>query len=513
MKNLSVRTKIIILILTMGIMGAGVGVFGIYKITESNKNLNKVIEDSFLPFQNLKNASNTFSLTREKLKELSVKNISIEASRTKIESDITSAHNLINIVQPKIHFPAEKKYYQQIQTQINLLIPELNAWLNQLKINREGAVQELPQIIEKYENLNNNLELLMCFQVEKAGMVQKDNRVNLEKSKLYFALILSIGVVISMLLALIILIGIKSNISSTNRLLQKMASGDLSTVIIERGIKDFGELHSSLRQLSEKYIDILELAQSAANSISATSDELSTNALLISNGANDQAASVEEIASSMEQISSRVEKNTYNSRSTETISAKLSTDIGLGTDNVKQTVDAIKEIATKISVIGDIAFQTNILALNAAVEAARAGEHGKGFGVVAAAVGKLADRSKKAASEIDALSKSGVVLAINSRDLLYEFVEELSASTKLISEIIDANLEQNSGISEVNASIQRLNQITQQNASSSEEMASVSDQMAAQAHSLNTSIQYFKFSKQVDNKKQKYLNPFKKGKK
>jgi methyl-accepting chemotaxis protein len=432
-----------------------------------------------------------------------------EIGKKEFENRIVDAEVLINDFKPDSNNIDELYYYQIIHQRIQQIKTELNIYFSQTSFSASRDKTQFSKLILLFDDLQTDLNTLMGLQIKKALLVQENNQANFTKSKIYFAIILSIGVAISMTLALIILIGIKSYIRSLNRLIQKIASGDLSTIIVQRGGKEFGKLHESLKLLSDKFTEVLEISQTAANSVSFTSQEMSSNSQLISRGASQQAASIEEIATSMEQISGRIEENTANTLATQKISTKVVTDIKATSNNVKQTVEAIQSIASKISIIGDIAFQTNILALNAAVEAARAGEHGKGFGVVAAAVGKLAERSKTAAIDIDSLSLSGVDLALESHKILIQFVAEITETSNLISKITNANLEQNDGISDINSSIQVLNQITQQNAASSEELATVSEEMAAQAQILKESIQYFKFQEYANpsNKEQKYLNP------
>lgn len=152
----------------------------------------------------------------------------------------------------------------------------------------------------------------------------------------------------------------------------------------------------------------------------------------------------------------------------------------------------MREIATKISIIGEIAFQTNILALNAAVEAARAGENGRGFGVVAEEVGKLADKSKQAALEIDQLTKTSVFNAEQTGKLMNEIVPEIQKTSQLIQEISVANKEQSAGADQINMAIQQLNMVTQQNAATSEELATNAVELAAQAEQLREIISFFK---------------------
>jgi methyl-accepting chemotaxis protein len=145
----------------------------------------------------------------------------------------------------------------------------------------------------------------------------------------------------------------------------------------------------------------------------------------------------------------------------------------------------MKEIADRVSVIGDIARQTNLLALNAAVEAARAGDSGRGFAVVASEVRKLAERSQIAANEINILSKSGVAIAEKSGRLLELIVPEIQKTSKLVQEISVSSIEQNSGAAEVNSALQQLNDVIQQNATISEEMASGAEELSSQAEHLN----------------------------
>lgn len=503
-KKISVTSEIIILIVAMGLLGITVGIFGIHQITQSNKRLKIVVNDAFLPFQDLQTISFKFeNIIKHDIEKVSKHELSPSVALTTIEDEFTEIETILQQLNTSPVTTDEIFHYNLLKAQLSETKSTLQSWLSNYNNNPEENKTLLTEIFQTAEAANATLEGLMSNKVAKASQSIRDNENSLGKSKFYFSLILAAGLLISMLLASIILIGIKSSLARTVRLIKKIASGDLSTKIERRGGKDFGELHDNLKLLSEKFTHILELAQATANNISGTSEELSSNAQTISDGANQQAATVEEIAASMEEISSRLQENTNNSISTHKIATKVTQDIKVGSKNVNLTVEAINSIAGKISIIGDIAFQTNILALNAAVEAARAGEHGKGFGVVANEVGKLAERSKLAALEINKLSESGVELAMESKALLEKFVLEISKTTQLISQITNANMEQNTGINEMNTSIQMLNQITQQNAASSEEMATVSEEMASQAQTLKESIAYFKFQK--ESKENKYL--------
>jgi methyl-accepting chemotaxis protein len=248
--------------------------------------------------------------------------------------------------------------------------------------------------------------------------------------------------------------------------------------------------------------------QGSTENIADASNQMSSNSQQVSQGASEQASAAEEISSSMEEMASNIQQNTDNAQQTERIAAKAAEDILIGSQNVNTTVVSMKKIAEKVSIIGDIAFQTNILALNAAVEAARAGEHGKGFAVVAAEVRKLAERSHIAAGEIDELTRSSVEIADKSGKLLESIVPDIQRTAKLVQEITAASIEQNSGANQINNAINQLNKVTQQNAAASEEMATSSEELSSQADNLKDLMSFFKLSNQVSIRS-KMLSPAK----
>jgi len=269
-----------------------------------------------------------------------------------------------------------------------------------------------------------------------------------------------------------------------------IAAGDMTVEMKPRSDKD--ELIISLAEMIRAISEIVTQVQNSSDNIADASQQMSSNSQQVSEGASEQASAAEEVSSSMEQMASNIQQNTDNAQQTEKIAAKAAEDILVGSQNVNITVVSMKKIAEKVSIIGDIAFQTNILALNAAVEAARAGEHGKGFAVVAAEVRKLAERSHIAAGEINELTKSSVDIADKSGKLLESIVPDIQRTAKLVQEITAASIEQNSGANQINNAINQLNKVTQQNAASAEEMATSSEELSSQADSLKELIGFFR---------------------
>jgi methyl-accepting chemotaxis protein len=201
---------------------------------------------------------------------------------------------------------------------------------------------------------------------------------------------------------------------------------------------------------------------------------------------------VEETTASIDVMSASISQNSDNARVTDGMATKTSKEAGEGGSAVSQTVTAMKQIASKIGIVDDIAYQTNLLALNAAIEAARAGEHGKGFAVVAAEVRKLAERSQEAAREIGELAGNSVHTAERAGKLLDEIVPSIQKTSELVQEIAAASAEQSESVTQIGGAMGQLSKATQQNASASEELAATSEQLSGQAQQLQESIAFFR---------------------
>ena len=255
---------------------------------------------------------------------------------------------------------------------------------------------------------------------------------------------------------------------------------------------EVGTLNNAIYDLSNNLKNIVNSVQQSAREISDTSEQMNFVSLQMNESANEQASSAEEVSSSVEEMASSIQQNSDNARETERIVSETASTIQNYSQTSKNAVNAMNEIAQKISIIDEIAFQTNILALNAAVEAARAGEHGKGFAVVAAEVRKLAERCAVAAKEIDTVSTDGQDIAQQSGAAFARVLPDIERTTTLIREIASASREQASGGEQINIAVQRFNMTTQQFASISEELASNSDTLRHESENLVQILGFFK---------------------
>jgi methyl-accepting chemotaxis protein/methyl-accepting chemotaxis protein-1 (serine sensor receptor) len=298
-----------------------------------------------------------------------------------------------------------------------------------------------------------------------------------------------------------------SGIRSAIDFCQEIASGHLVHFPGRTKLAEIQALLDALNAMSDRLTHVVQEVNGATIAIHDGSKEIAAGSLHLSERTEQQAANLEQTASSMEQMTAIVKNTAKNSREASGLANQASDmahtgrEVVLGAHeamaNIRQSSEKITSI---ISVVDEIAFQTNILALNAAVEAARAGDAGRGFAVVASEVRALAQRSAQAANQIKELIqestdkiKSGGELVEQSAHSLGEIVLAINEVSKLIDGISHASQEQSEGISQVNTAVSQMDRVTQQNAALVEETAAAAQTLENQAELLEATIAYFKF--------------------
>lgn len=285
--------------------------------------------------------------------------------------------------------------------------------------------------------------------------------------------------------------------------LGKLAQGDLRIEVSPRDEEDV--LRNALKKLGDDLSSIVQDIQDSSNQIDSGSGQVADSSQALSQGATQQASSLEEINSSLQQLTSQTEHNADSSRTAQQLTDEVKRDAEQGNTQMEQLngamgeiVKASDDISRIIKVIDEIAFQTNLLALNAAVEAARAGQHGKGFAVVAEEVRNLAARSAKAARETSDLiqgamekAEAGSSMANMTGESLEKIVAGVIKASDIVTEIAHASTEQAEGIKQITIGVGQIDDVTQQNTASAEQTAAASAELRNQAASLNALVQHF----------------------
>lgn len=277
---------------------------------------------------------------------------------------------------------------------------------------------------------------------------------------------------------------------------EAIGKGDLTASVQVDQNDEIGQLSKALQGMVENLKHTVVSIERNANELVTSGAQLNESSQKLSKGASEQAASAEEVSTAIEEMVANIDQNTENAIATEKLTASTVANVNLSSQYSGEAAEAMKTISEKISIISDIAFQTNILALNAAVEAVRAGEQGKGFSVVAAEVRKLAERSKQAANEIVSLVNKGLKVTQMAGEKAKALVPDIEKTTVLIKEISAASIEQKTGAEQINMAMQNLNVITQENASSSDELTNSSVLLSSLATNLKQAVGYFKLDDQ-----------------
>lgn len=276
--------------------------------------------------------------------------------------------------------------------------------------------------------------------------------------------------------------------------MNELADGNLNIRVDKNLIKekhDLGQLHQAAEKIREYLARVVSQIYSNADHLARSGSQLNGVSMQLSQGATQQADSVDKLSSSMEQMAANIRQSSHNARESEKISVHIRDGIKDVGNSSQKSLESIKNIADKIQVINDIAFQTNILALNAAIEAARAGEHGKGFAIVASEVRKLAERTKIAASEIVELANQSVTITGQSEELLSGLIPKIETAASNIQEIAAFSIEQSNGTEQINHAIHEFHQVTNQNATASHEMNESMGDLSLRAGELRQLVEYF----------------------
>ncbi|MGE4291749.1 MAG: methyl-accepting chemotaxis protein [Desulfovibrio sp.] len=288
------------------------------------------------------------------------------------------------------------------------------------------------------------------------------------------------------------------------QLAQAIASNDLTAEVEIASEKDV--LGKALRQMSRNLNGVLGSVLQSALEVDSGAGQVSAASEALSQGATEQAASLEQITSSLTQVSSQTRENAENasraSRNANAVRGRADT----GYQDLEHMVEAMREvsessqaIAKIIKVIDEIAFQTNLLALNAAVEAARAGQHGKGFAVVAEEVRNLASRSAKAAQETAQLIEGSGERVRRTSEMVGQTAEgmqavvaEVAEVATLVDAIAQASSEQSHALMEVTQGLQQVDTVTQRNTANAEQTSSAAQELSSQAGLLRSLLANFR---------------------
>ena len=517
LNNLKIRVKLMLCFIIVALFTGVVGAIGISNMNKIDNRGSSMYNDNFIPAQQVQNMNNGILVIRSNyLLMLYERDASKFQQRVDEINKIVNTNNKImenyaNMLQKdKTRTTSERSLYDTLKEDLNSYRAIRNEHISWIQAGKfDQAIDKISEQTKARDAVDNDLTKLIELNAQLAKDKLDENSVEFQRQSTLTIIVVIIGMIMAIGFGFIISNIISRPIAKLVSVANKISSGDLDVKIEIESKDEIGELGKSFVIMANNMNEILSKISASSELVASGSSQVSGSSVALSEGATEQASSIQELTASMEEIAAQTRQNAENASEANELALTAQTDAVIGNKQMKEMLNAMEDINESsssiskiIKVIDDIAFQTNILALNAAVEAARAGQHGKGFAVVAEEVRNLAARSASAAKETTDMIESsikkvegGTKIANETAVALNKIVEVVSKAATLVGEIATSSNEQAIAIEQVNQAIEQVSQVVQTNSATSQESAAASEELSRQADILKTMVSKFKLKK------------------
>lgn len=507
MRNITVRASlmaVLCLFTVMIVFGAGIGVFALY---DANQETFAVQKDA--------SSVNKISDMRLNIDHLQSRLREVELQKELqhvVPASLVDAATLQQQLSKQIEEIAQAAQSEKNTHILSVLesgqafFTNMTEELHLFEGNQTVPAALLTQRDTLSTQFNENVTKYHTFMQDKAHNVKKSR----ETAFKIVLILVTIGMSGSLFIVWLVHCFLKQVVirplNEAIQLLNKVASGDLTTNITVKRNNEIGHLFSAMQRMQQSLYATVSRVRNSAESIHVSSQEIADGNVNLAHRTETQAGSLQDTAASIDELTGAVTQNADNAQQANALVQGTVDQAINGGEVVKQVVQTMNSINTSankivdiVDLIDDIAFQTNLLALNASVEAARAGEQGRGFAVVANEVHGLAQRSAAAAKEVNTLInvsltevKKGNALVGQAGTAMDEMVQSVCRVRDLVGEISLASKEQSIGITQVNGAISKIDDITHQNAGLVEKSSEAAQSLRELAETLIEAVSEFK---------------------
>ena len=513
-KNMKIGTKLMVFMVILEFLIGAIAYYGISVVKENDATYEAIMDDDVMTSCNAYEMGMHFNDARvNMLLGLNAQDpAKVQMFTAAMEKDLNNSEENLKKMQESAYTDAAKTAVANVTNNYNTFRQETVAALKAKQAGQVQSPEAQAAASAKFAKLEGDiasqLEELADMGYSSAQSRDKAATEEMNSDVRNIILITLFLLVVSSAAGFLFNQDVKKRLGQLGQSADRIAEGDLATEVVTSTGDELGDVAASFEIMRQRVHKVLLEINQGADQVAAGAHNVSDASVALSQGASQQAASVEQLSASIAEIASQTASNAQNAEKANDLTVGTKEKAQLGNEEMQEMLSAMEEINASsaniskiIKVIDEIAFQTNILALNAAVEAARAGQHGKGFAVVAEEVRNLAARSAKAAKETTdmiegsmAKVETGREIAHKTADALNAIVGDVSSVADIVANIAKASNEQKLALEQINQGVQQVSQVVQANSSTSEEAATASQNLNQQADIMRANVGKFRLS-------------------
>lgn len=513
-KNMKIGTKLMVFMVILEFLIGAIAYYGISVVKENDATYEAIMDDDVMTSCNAYEMGMHFNDARvNMLLGLNAQDpAKVQMFTAAMEKDLNNSEENLKKMQESAYTDAAKAAVANVTTNYSTFRQETVAALKAKQAGQVQSPEAQAAASAKFAKLEgdiaNQLEEIADMGYSSAQSRDKAATEEMNSDVRNIILITLFLLVVSSAAGFLFNQDVKKRLGQLGQSADRIAEGDLATEVVTSTGDELGDVAASFEIMRQRVHKVLLEINQGADQVAAGAHNVSDASVALSQGASQQAASVEQLSASIAEIASQTASNAQNAEKANDLTVGTKEKAQLGNEEMQEMLSAMEEINASsaniskiIKVIDEIAFQTNILALNAAVEAARAGQHGKGFAVVAEEVRNLAARSAKAAKETTdmiegsmAKVETGREIAHKTADALNAIVGDVSSVADIVANIAKASNEQKLALEQINQGVQQVSQVVQANSSTSEEAATASQNLNQQADIMRANVGKFRLS-------------------
>ena len=513
-KNMKIGTKLMVFMVILEFLIGAIAYYGISVVKENDATYETIMADDVMTSCNAYEMGMHFNDARvNMLLGLNAQDpAKVQMFTAAMEKDLNNSEENLKKMQESAYTDAAKAAVANVTNNYNSFRQEAVAALKAKQAGQVQSPEAQAAASAKFAKLEgdivNQLEEIADMGYSSAQSRDKAATEEMNSDVRNIILITLFLIVISSAAGFMFNQDVKKRLIQLGQSADRIAEGDLATEVVTSTGDELGDVAASFEIMRQRVHKVLLEINQGADQVAAGAQNVSDASVALSQGASQQAASVEQLSASIAEIASQTASNAQNAEKANDLTVGTKEKAQLGNEEMQEMLSAMEEINASsaniskiIKVIDEIAFQTNILALNAAVEAARAGQHGKGFAVVAEEVRNLAARSAKAAKETTDMIEGSMEKVETGREIAHKTAEALNAIVGDVSSVADivaniakASNEQKLALEQINQGVQQVSQVVQANSSTSEEAATASQNLNQQADIMRANVGKFRLS-------------------